>query len=150
MNRLFAVLMFVILPASATDLVGVEMDANDWYRNSYAALWKDARSIDLDKVRSHYANGYRIHTAEGGFTAAMNSEQEWLKTLQYFGDLWLGSDLKRVSVTAFNTNSVSIHSEWVNRNSDGTTSSNCANYVAARLPNVGWQFLDLFILACPK
>ena len=150
MNRLFALLVFVVLPASATDLAGVKAEAKIWYRDSYAALWKEAGSIDLDKVRSHYENNYRVHSAEGGFSAAANSEEEWLKTLQYFGDLWVGSDVQRVSVTAFNANSVSVHSEWVNRNSDGTTSSNCANYVAARIPNAGWKFLDLFILVCPK
>lgn len=150
MIRLFALLVFVALPASASDLAGVEAEANHWYWNSYAALWKEAGSIDLDKVRNHYANNYRVHSAEGGFITAANSEEEWLKTLQYFGDLWVGSDLQRAAVTAFNANSVSIHSEWVNRNSDGTTSSNCANYVAARIPGAGWKFLDLFILACPK
>ena len=150
MNRLAALLVLLAIPALAADFASTEAEAQEWYETSYAVLWKDAENIDLDEVRKHYANGYRVHLAEGGFRVAANSEEEWRSTLQYFGKLWTGSVLQRVSVTAFNANSVSVHSVWVNRHSDGTTSSNCANYVAARIPSVGWKFLDLFVLVCPK
>ena len=150
MNRLAALLVVLAIPALANDFANTEAEAKAWYETSYAVLWKDAGNIDLDEVRKHYANGYRVHSAEGGFSVAANSEEEWRSTLQYFGQSWTGSAPQRVSVTAFNANSVSIHTVWVNRHSDDTTSSNCANYVAARIPDIGWKFLDLFVLACPK
>ena len=150
MNRVFAIFLFVVLPSTADDFAGVEQDAKNWYQTSYAPIWKAADEIDLDKLRSQYANGYRVHSTEGGFSIAENSNEEWLGTLASFGGSWVGSDLQHFTVTALNANSVAIRSEWVNRNGDGTTSSNCANYVAERTKEFGWQFLDLFVVACPR
>jgi hypothetical protein len=132
----------------ANDFAEVELEAKQWYETSYAKMWRDAVSIDLEKVRDHYIEGYRIHIADGGFQTADNSNEEWLETLKYFGDTWVGSDLVAVEVNAFNKNAVAIRSKWVNRNRDGTTSSNCANYVVGRSSEGRWRFYDLFIIDC--
>ena len=136
--------MFVVLPSSADDYSGVERDAKNWFQTTYAPIWKDAEDVDIDKVRSHYANGYRVHLSDGEFRIAANSNKEWIEALKYFGDSWIGSDLKYITVIALSANSAAIRSGWANRNGDGTTFYNCANYVATRTEEIGWQFLDLF------
>ena len=148
MKSIALVLLIVSTQVPANDFAEVELEAKHWYQTSYAILWRDAVSIDLEKVRDHYIEGYRVHNADGGFQTAANSNEEWLETLKYFGDNWVGSDLVKVEVNAFNQNAVAMRSEWVNRNSDGTTSSNCANYVAGRSTEARWRFYDLFIIDC--
>ena len=148
MKWIIALLSTIAVQVAAEDFSGVELDAKNWYEASYVPLWREARTIDLDEVRKHYIKGYRLHLARGGYESFANTVEEWRNSLKIFGENWVGSDLLTLKISALDQNTVAIWSEFVNRNDDGTTFSNCANYVAGRSTETAWKFYDLFITDC--
>jgi hypothetical protein len=106
--------------------------AEDWYRNDYVPLWKEAAWDKLEEALRYYDEMISLHPPEG--TIVSISSREWLsKSLrQWRSDGWLGSEVTELRSDPLNSTTVAFKAKWRDWYADGSEEYSCGWYVADR------------------
>lgn len=138
--------LFVVLSIGAEPAA---QDADDWYQNHYAPLWKESPWEKAEEALAFYDQTLGLHPPEGPAVAV--SSRAWLfeSLEEWKSDGWLGSVVAEYRSDQLNPSTVVFKVKWLDTYVDGEEEFSCGWYMAD-LDSGGWAFTQYAEIDCAK
>lgn len=124
-------------------------EADDWYRDQYAPLWKENPWEKFEVVAGYYDETITLHP--GDDVPSEIASRPWLEELieNWRLDGWLGSDVARLQYDLLNPSTAAFKVKWRDWYKDGREEHSCAWYLAD-LKVDSWLFTQYGEIDCEE
>jgi len=124
-------------------------EADDWYQNHYAPLWKENSWDKIEEASLYYAETTYLHPPDGTITAV--DSREWIarSIAGWKSDGWLGSVIAEYLSDQVNPSTVVFKVKWRDWYADGSEEFSCGWYLAD-LEREKWLFTQYAEIDCAE
>ena len=124
-------------------------DADYWYQNHYAPLWKETPWEKVEKVLAFYDEAIFLHPPESPATAV--SSRTWLTNSleEWKSDGWIGSVIAEYRSDQLNPSTAVFKVKWRDWYNDGREEFSCGWYMADLIGD-GWIFTQYAEIDCAE
>lgn len=121
-------IMSVIWIPQVTADSGIE--AERWYRESYAPLWEKSPADNIDLILDHYAETITTHLANDEVRS--DTKDDWLRApmAEWIAQGWLAAELIELETQEINATTASFKAAWKDLYINEETEISCGWYLA--------------------
>lgn len=145
MTKLICALLLTVPFASAASADSAS-DLDAWFRDGYAALYKEKAWEHADEFRQYFADVIAYRTDDGLVTSDVNGFL--LDSLEAWrNEGWVGSDVESLETKVLNATTAMFDIKWKDRSTDGSVEFECGWYFADKIDGE-WLLSQYIVTPC--